>query len=364
MSRIDGEVVYLYAFDVAHEIVVAKAPTVLRAAATAFAIRPDRSLPKDMPLYQPLSIELPARPLEVFGLPLKIEVRVWQVGVVSVLARLEFKEKRLDELTPLHNPVLADGTALAQYAQSVCREVCQNLESVLVRPGPPHLPEAYTVFCVTKIEHHHDALLWRDQHGQAIAALLTETDEPEKLAPEQVQGVMKIQVGFEKSDLVVIDWDAALVVDLNGYVDDVLYVLELANLQVEEFRVMDGQLDQHLDKTYDVVERAGFAILGKSRAILGELRRLRIDFAKLRDEVDHIAKFFGDWYLARVYLGARDRFHLEEWRKSVQNRLEQLDHLYSMVKAESYERRMLWLEATIVIFFFIDIVALLFKLGD
>ena len=35
---------------------------------------------------------------------------------------------------------------------------------------------------------------------------------------------------------------AALVVDLTGYVDDVLYALELANLQLEEFRVMDQRL--------------------------------------------------------------------------------------------------------------------------
>jgi hypothetical protein len=364
VSRVNGEVVYLYAFDVAHEIVIAKAQTILRAAPSSFSIRPDRSLPKDMPLYQPLSIELPLLPHTVQGLPLKIEVRVWQVGVVSVLARVAFGARHLGALTSLHGPLLEDGTPLAAYAQQVCRDVCQSLGDLLIKPALPRVPEAYTVFCVTGIENNGDALSWRDRHVDAIAALLTETDEPEQLAPEQIQGVLKIQVSFEKSDLVVVDWDAALVVDLKGYVDDVLYVLELANLQVEEFRVMDGALDQHLERAYDLVEQHGFDRLGKSRAILQVLRGLRVDFAKLTDEVDHIAKFFGDWYLARVYLGARDRFHLEQWRKSVQNRLDQLDHLHSVVKADIYERRMLWLEATIVILFLIDIVALFLKIAD
>ena len=361
MSRVDGEVVYLYAFDVAYEITLDSARVTLPAPTSAFSIRPDRSLPKDMPLYQPLSIELPANTHTIQGFPLKIEVRAWQVGVISVLARVAFENQELAELTPLHSATLDDGSSLASYAQAVCRDVCRNLEGLLIKPSPENLPEAYTVFCITRIEHHTDALQWRDANSDAIAALLTETDEPEKLSTEQIQGVLRIQVSFEKSDLVVIDWDAALVVELKGYVDDVLYVLELANLQVEEFRVMDSELDKHLERTYDFVEQDRFQLMGKSRAILRVLRGLRVDFAKLTDEVDHIAKFFGDWYLARVYMGARDRFHLEQWRRSVQNRLEQLDYLYSVVKAESYERRMLWLEFTIVVLFLIDIMPLLFK---
>jgi len=113
----------------------------------------------------------------------------------------------------------------------------------------------------------------------------------------------------------VIDWDAALVVDLTGYVDDVLYALELANLQLEEFRVMDQRLDKYLDRAYDDLDR--------------------------------------------VYLGARDRFYLDQWRTSVEQRLAQLDKLYSVVHAEVNEQRMLWLEIIIVIFFAVDLMILL-----
>ena len=79
--------------------------------------------------------------------------------------------------------------------------------------------------------------------------------------------------------------------------------------------------------------------------------------AKFTVEVTHISKFFGDWYLARIYLGARDRFYLDQWRTSVDQRLVQLDKLYSVVHAEVNEQRMLWLEVIIVIFFagFVDL---------
>jgi hypothetical protein len=84
-----------------------------------------------------------------------------------------------------------------------------------------------------------------------------------------------------------------------------------------------------------------------------------VDVAKLTDEVTHITKFFGDWHLARVYLGARDRFYLDQWRTSVEQRLAQLDKLYSVAHSEVNEQRMLWLEIIIVIFFAIDLVILM-----
>jgi len=80
----------------------------------------------------------------------------------------------------------------------------------------------------------------------------------------------------------------------------------------------------------------------------------------LNDEVTNITKFFGDWYLARVYLGAHERFHLEQWRNSVAERLKQLDSLYNVVSSEINNFRMISLEILIVIFFAIDLIMLFF----
>ena len=52
-----GEVIYLYAFDVANEISTSRVREVLSEKPFPFEIRMDRTLPKDMPLYKPLAIE-------------------------------------------------------------------------------------------------------------------------------------------------------------------------------------------------------------------------------------------------------------------------------------------------------------------
>lgn len=360
-QALQGEVVYLYAFDVANEIITKRVQEILSEKPFPFEIRKDRTLPKDMPLYKPLAIE--PRPLrdQLHGSAVRLLVRIYDVGVVTILMRVQFAVEALADLLPLHNPKLDNGKPLDSMASKLCREVCESLKDSMVgRTDPLAPPEAYTVFCLTEIEGVKDVNAWLGNQRRAIAGLLSETTAAQ-LSEAQVNEVLRIQRTFENSDLTVIDWDAALAVDLSGYVDDVLYALELANLQLEEFRVMDRRLDEYLDGAYEDLDRRRLSLFGGASKTLHHLRRFRVDVAKLTDEVTHITKFFGDWYLARIYLGARDRFYLDQWRASVEQRLAQLDKLYSVVHAEVNEKRMLWLEIIIVIFFALDLLILLWQ---
>ncbi len=354
-----GEVVFLYAFDVANEILTSRVREILSERPFPFEIRMDRTLPKDMPLYKPLAIEPHSLASQLHGAPVRLLIRIYDVGVVTVMMRAAFETGGLENLMAFHNPKLDNGLTLDTVAEKLCAEVCDNLkDSIVGRTEFPPSPEAYTVFCLTVLDGAKDANVWLAGQRRAVAGLLTET-AAETLSEAQVAEVLRIQRSFENTDLVVIDWDAALVVDLSGYMDDVLYALELANLQLEEFRVMDQRLDKYLDRAYEDLERRPITLFGVANKILRQLRRFRVDVAKLTDEVTHITKFFGDWHLARVYLGARDRFYLDQWRASVEQRLAQLDKLYSVAHTEVNEQRMLWLEIIIVIFFAIDLLILL-----
>jgi hypothetical protein len=353
-----GEVIYLYAFDVANEIITSRIQEILSEKPFPFEIRMDRTLPKDMPLYKPLAIQ--PRPLAapLHGQPVRLLIRVYDVGVVTVMMRVAYEVGALSELLPFHEPKLENGEALDTVAKKMCAEVCSSLKDLLVgRTEFPPPPEAYTVFCLTELPGVSDVNRWLGEQRREVAGLLTETPA-NQLSESQVAEVLRIQRSFENTDLAVIDWDAALVVDLTGYVDDVLYALELANLQLEEFRVMDRRLDAYLDRAYEDLDRRRLPMFGAASKTLHNLRRFRVDVAKLTDEVTHITKFFGDWYLARVYLGARDRFYLDQWRASVEQRLAQVDKLYTVVHTEVNEKRMLWLEIIIVVFFAIDLVML------
>jgi hypothetical protein len=350
-----GEVVYLYAFDVANEIVTARVREILSEKPFPFEIRMDRTLPKDMPLYKPLAIAPAPLASPLHGQMVRLLIRVYDVGVVTIMMRVGFEVGTLGELMPYHDPVLDNGRTLDAEARDLCGQVCDGLKDYLVgRSNFEMIPEAYTVFCLTYVNGSRDVNQWLSENRRAAAGLLSET-APERLSEAQVAEILRIQRSFENTDLVVVDWDAALVADLEGYLDDVLYAIELANLQLEELRVMDLRLDQYLDRAYQDLERRRLPIFGSASITLRNLRRFRMDVTKLTDEITHITKFFGDWHLARVYVGVRERFYLEQWRASVEQRLAQLDKLYSVAHAEANEQRMLLLEIIVVVFFAVDL---------
>jgi hypothetical protein len=169
----------------------------------------------------------------------RLLIRIYDVGVVTVMMRVAFETDAPGDLMPFHNPKLETGEIAGCGGVEFCAEVCDSLKGSMVgahgisaAAGGLHgvLPD--------RPGGANDANAWLAGQRREVAGLLTET-AADRLSEAQVTEVLRIQRSFENTDLAVIDWDAALVVDLTGYVDDVLYALELANLQLEEFRVMD-----------------------------------------------------------------------------------------------------------------------------
>jgi hypothetical protein len=295
---------------------------------------------------------------KIAGQPVRVAVHVFDVGVVSIVLRVGCDCATIADLQLLRDPTLDDGRPLDRVAAEICGAVYRDLDGALINATPPGEPEGYTAICLSNLNGTTDVAAWLAGQRRAIAGLLAGLD-PDRLSDAQVAETLRLQWSLERDGLVVIDWDAALVVDLTGAAEDVLYVLEVANLQLEEFRTMDRTLDRYLDRVYTDLGRRGAGLFGPPGALLRKLRWFRVDLTKLADEVTNITKFVGDWYLARVYLGARERFHLDHWRGSVERRLAQIDELYTVSRTEVFERRLLYLEILMAAFFAIDLIAIL-----
>ncbi len=220
-----GEVVYLYAFDVANEITTSRVREILSEKPFPFEIRMDRTLPKDMPLYKPLAIAPPPLASLLHGQPVRLLVRIYDVGVVTIMMRSTFIANALGDLMPCHEALLDDGRTLGTVARELCAQVVSSLQDYIIgRSDGELIPEAYTVFCLSDLDGQRDANLWLADHRRAVAGLLSETT-PKRLSEAQVTEILRVQRSFENTDLVVVDWDAALVVDLGEYTDHVLYAL-------------------------------------------------------------------------------------------------------------------------------------------
>jgi hypothetical protein len=224
--------------------------------------------------------------------------------------------------------------------------------------------EAYTVFCIDSPLATEDggtlsAEAWMRAHRRALASLLTQEPDIDHLSKQEADESTGRFLSYYERDLVVIDWDAALIIDEPQNFEETLYVMELANLQLAELEAYDRILDDSLDRSYrDLSARP---TRGRA-AVLRELREIRIDLARFSDELSNITKFFGDWHLARIYENISARFHLGDWHRTIDKKLQTLDDLYQLLNHDQTNRWMLILEVTIVLLFVIDLVILVLGL--
>ena len=360
--RYTGEVVYVYAYDVAYEMARQPIRELLGQPVAQFAVDASKRSPRHLFFYKPQMVRLP--PQERIGphgsIRVERAVKLLPVGAISITVRVPFAVDQLEDLVAYHDLQFRNGS-LNEEVHRLAEEIRTELKPYFVRPSRVMADEeAYTVFCLESPMTSGEgeplsAETWLQAHRRQVAALLTQETDIHFLSKQEANESTGRYLSYYENDVVVIDWDAALLVDRKENFDETLYVLELANLQLAELEAYDRILDEALERSYrDLGEHPW-----RSRVqTLGSLREIRIDLARFNDELSNITKFFGDWHLARIYETIASRFHLADWHRTIDDKLKTLDELYQILKHDQTNRWMMILEVTIVLLFIIDLVML------
>jgi hypothetical protein len=360
--RYRGEVVYLFAYDVAHEMSRYPVRELLGQPVAQFSVDASKRSPRHLFFYRPQMVRLPI--LERHGPrgPVRMEriIKLLPIGAISITVRVPFEAEHVEELVEFHDLQLSNG-ALHDEVRQLAEQVRHELAPHYIRPVPQLAEEeAYTAFCLESPLRNADGAPvrtedWLKAHRRTVAALLTQETDVARLSHQESIESTDRYLSYYENDLVVMDWDAALLVDERKHFDETLYILELANLQLAELEAYDLILDNALERAYrDVSSRPGRRQPGAMR----ELREIRIDLERFSDELSNITKFFGDWHLARIYENVAARFHLGDWHRTIDAKLKTLADLYQILDQDRTNRWMIVLELTIVLLFIIDLVIL------
>ena len=377
VRRYRGHVTYLYAFDVAYEIDRRPITSVLGQPVTPLSVDTNKRAPRQLFSYRPLTVKLPPIQRLCPGGPAQVDrqVKIFSVGGPSITVRVPFDVSSIAELVQYHDLCFKPGpyspaASLHDEVLALAEQVREDIKSHLIRPVEKLAPdEAYTVFAITSPLDtpegtHVPAEDWFEANRRQVAALLTEETNTAHLSDQEADESTSRYLSYYDHDMVVVDWDAALIVDESRYIDEMVYLMELANLQLAELEAYDRLLDNVIDRSYrDLSSNGGLTGIRQwsGRTTLKELRELRIDLARLSDELQNITKFFGDWHLARIYQALASRFHLADWHKTTDEKLKTLDDLYQLLQADRNHRTMLILEVTIVLLFILDVVIIFVK---
>jgi hypothetical protein len=305
---------------------------------------------------RPVEIPLPDCELDVPGIDRPLTARVsahlFDFGAVSVLYEMTLEPgTTIEELTPVCD-ALYDSSVLDARGAIHRREIIERLGDTVEKPHGWEEAESFTIVFIEELSGGTAESL---TESEAVAKLLLGERSPRMLSRAVREDVLKNSFSYLCDDLVIVDWNSALVLEPSGS-RLVAHVLELATSQLLEFRYYDGILDHELARVYDDVEKAP-RIVRRSpfRALTREVLRRFMELTEFTERVDNAIKLVGDFYLSRVYLAAIRRFRVPEWRDSVETKLALVGRVYGLLKGEVEVSRAQLLELVIVVLILVEL---------
>src|SRR5512133_3179995 len=256
-TTLKGEVVYIRAFDLAYDMRRQRIPQILGREVQDYLVGPSKPGPKQGFFYRPQMITLPPKMYQSSVGPLEVSmaVKIYNVGAVSIQVRTPFEVSSIADLVKYYGLSLA-GNSIEMEVVQLAERVRRELLPYLVRPVPVlEQGEDYTVFCLYQAPGGPDNVSrrtedWLMENRRAVAALLTQESDSSRLSGQEAAESTERYLTYYESDLVVPDWDAALVVGEQESLEEIIHVMELANVQLAELAAYDRVLDGALEVAY------------------------------------------------------------------------------------------------------------------
>jgi len=288
--------------------------------------------------------------------------KIYDEGVVTVAVRVKARLP-FGELHLLKNRTIVD-EGEARSLESFSKEsFARVLAAIMPAIDAPHGHcdcETYTAFCLLDCAEDPASFLARNR--DYAAALLIGEDSDSQLHETQIAATLGESFSYHKGDLAVFDMDRCLIIDSAADFEDLLLMVEHANYQLLELRVLDRLLDTWLDEAEEDIRRVYSEHPGRKRARgsvknkFAHIQALRFDALFILENLENSSKIIGDYYLGQIYGKLCGIFNTEGWKWSVERRLDALQSVYEMVKSDAGERRMLLLEIVFIVVCIIPIV--------
>jgi hypothetical protein len=280
-----------------------------------------------------------------------VELMAYDFGAVTITYRFAL-DGPFDQLLELSESLYENEPLLAESRARV-EQLVQAIQPAIERLRIAREVEDYIVFSIESCSWAEDTPPWAGLESD-LAHILRAERAP--LSDQETKDAMSCRISFGLEDAALIDWHAAVLFGKD--MDDVRAVLEFANVELLEMRILDEQLDQALDQAYETLSRKPplLPLPGSYDKGTTHIAQLQVDSALLFERVTNTLKLLGDQYLARVYRLASQRFHLESWDASILRKLQTLESIYGKMSDRAGVRRMELLEWIIIILIAVSIV--------
>ena len=240
----------LFAYDIGHSINLTDAERRIAAGAERGRLRHKTRAPQYFE-YRPAPLRL-VQEGSVFDVSQyqaspTVEVMVYDFGAVTITYRFSIDGPfaRLLDLSES----LYENERLLTESRARVEQLIQALGPTIERPSIAGEVEDYIIFSIESSVPEKPPL-WTSNETH-LAQILRAERTP--LSEQEVADAVACRISFGQEDAAVIDWHSAVL--FGKEMDDVRAVLEFANVELLEMRMLDEQLDRALDEGYEALSR-------------------------------------------------------------------------------------------------------------
>jgi len=258
--------------------------------------------------------------------------------------------------------VLREASASLRQDEGLREDARQRVEALLrsagsaaSKPRVASLTEDYAIVGLRAVPEGTTVTEFCVRHAADIARILR--PDAGELSDEEVSNATELRISFGPTDLTIVDWDAAFVIDPDP--EDVRAVLEFANVQLLEMRWLDLEMDDAIERSYQFLGRrsAWRAFWPSATSTAGrQVAELQLESAVLLERVSNALKVFGEEYLARIYRIAVRRFQLSELDATISRKLATIESIYQKLSDSAATLRLEALEWMVILLIALEIV--------
>lgn len=287
---------------------------------------------------------------------INVYAKAYDYGVISIIFEIPVKELELKELQVVSENL--EGQLTEDFRKELSRLV-DDLGDALCQVNQGRVEEDYTIYYLRQL---HPVKKAKELPGLCdIGGLLLYEAGERPPSPETREELLSFSFSYSDSDLVVLSWDRALVLEPSGSMD-IPDLLEFANAQLLELRVYDDMLDRELDIiNARIIKQASPSMwrIKRYEELAAKVMLTVTDLTHITERIDNSLKVTQDVYYARVYASALSLFKVQQWETSIERKINIASRVYDMLFRVIANKRTELLEVVIIVLIALEIVLFL-----
>jgi hypothetical protein len=305
----------------------------------------------------PVTLRLKGLEKTINGRPYGINAyaKAYDYGVLGIIFDIPVAGARIAEMEALAGSLRKDDPMGQDFLRA--RDgLVSDLGDAMSAVNMSRFEEDYAVYLITGTSPPLTAEQFIEAYDIGRLLLYEEGESPPGKAV--VSELLSNRFSYSDGDMVVLNWDNALVIEPTGS-RDIPDLLEFANAQLLELRFYDNLLDRELDSIYERISSRAPASIWKVKRyeeLAARVMRTVTELTDITEKVDNSLKVTEDVYYARVYTSALRLFRVQQWEDSIRKKIDIASRVYDMLYREIANKRTELLELIIVILIALEIV--------